>query len=59
MSAYPRVLALSVKSRRFEKKLLGRPPLLHVCGSTILFDPRTVLDDEMLLSHLKSLLSET
>jgi L-seryl-tRNA(Ser) seleniumtransferase len=45
----------------FIKNLRGsRPPIIaRVENDTILFDPRTVLDDEMLLSHLKSLLSET
>lgn len=54
-------LALNVKSPdKFLKKLRERrPPVIaRVENDTILFDPRTVLDDEILLSNLKSLLSE-
>jgi L-seryl-tRNA(Ser) seleniumtransferase len=59
MSTY--VLALHVKSPdRFLKKLrLGHPPVIaRVENDTILFDPRTVLDDEKLLSRVQSLLLE-
>lgn len=59
MSTY--VLALKVKSPvKFLKKLRdGRPPIIaRVENDTILFDPRTVLDDEAFLARLKSLLSE-
>lgn len=55
------VLALSVKSAdKFMKKLRESHPsiIARVENDTILFDPRTVLDDEMLISNLKSLLSE-
>jgi L-seryl-tRNA(Ser) seleniumtransferase len=55
------VLALHVKSPdKFLKKLRERrPPVIaRVENDTILFDPRTVLNDEILLSNLKSLLSE-
>jgi L-seryl-tRNA(Ser) seleniumtransferase len=55
------VLALHVKSPdKFSKKLReANPPIIaRVENDTILFDPRTVLDDEGLLSTLKSLLSE-
>ncbi len=55
------VLALNVKSPdKFMKKLRERhPPIIaRVENDTILFDPRTVLDDEMLISNLKALLSE-
>jgi len=55
------VLALSVKSPdRFLKKLReASPPIIaRVENDTILFDPRTVLQDGLLLSTLKSLLSE-
>ena len=55
------VLALHVKSPdKFMKKLRGsHPPIIaRVENDTILFDPRTVLDDEMLISNLKALLSE-
>ncbi len=55
------VLALNVKSPdKFSKKLReANPPVIaRVENDTILFDPRTVLDDEGLLSTLKSLLSE-
>jgi hypothetical protein len=45
---------------KFSKKLrAAHPPVIaRVENDTILFDPRTVLDDERLLSVLKSLLSE-
>jgi len=55
------VLALTIKSpNRFLKKLRDcRPPIIaRVENDTILFDPRTVLDDESLLLNLKVLLSE-
>lgn len=55
------VLALSKKSPdKFMKKLReSNPPIIaRVEDDTILFDPRTVLDDETLLRTLKSLLSE-
>jgi L-seryl-tRNA(Ser) seleniumtransferase len=55
------VLALKVKSPdRFLKRLRGgRPPIIaRVEDDTILFDPRTVLDDETLVSKLKTMLSE-
>ncbi len=55
------VLALTVKSPdKFLKKLRGtNPPVIaRVENDTILFDPRTVLQDGLLLSTLKSLLSE-
>jgi L-seryl-tRNA(Ser) seleniumtransferase len=55
------VLALSVKSPdKFLKRLReGNPPVIaRVENDTILFDPRTVFDDGLLLSTLKSLLSE-
>jgi L-seryl-tRNA(Ser) seleniumtransferase len=54
-------LALKIKSPdRFLKKLREcHPPIIaRVENDTILFDPRTVLDDELLLSNLKALLSE-
>ena len=56
------VLALSVKSPdKFLKKLrASHPPIIaRIENDTILFDPRTVLDDETLLSNLKSLFSES
>ncbi|HSL45299.1 MAG TPA: L-seryl-tRNA(Sec) selenium transferase [Anaerolineales bacterium] len=55
------VLALNVRSpATFLKKLReGYPPVIaRVENDTILFDPRTVLDDEGLLAKLKSLLAE-
>ena len=55
------VLALKIKSPdKFLKKLReGQPPIIaRVENDTILFDPRTVLNDEVLLSNLKLLLSE-
>jgi L-seryl-tRNA(Ser) seleniumtransferase len=55
------VLALNVKSPdKFLKRLRERrPPIIaRVENDTILFDPRTVLNDEILLSNLKSLLLE-
>jgi L-seryl-tRNA(Ser) seleniumtransferase len=55
------VLALHVKSPdKFMKKLReSRPAIIaRVEDDTILFDPRTVLDDEVLLSNLKSVLLE-
>jgi L-seryl-tRNA(Ser) seleniumtransferase len=55
------VLGLRVKSPdRFLKKLrASRPPIIaRVEDDTILFDPRTVLDDATLLATLKSLLTE-
>ncbi len=55
------VLALRVKSPdKFLKKLReANPPVIaRVENDTILFDPRTVLQDGLLLSTLKSLLSE-
>src|SRR6266498_4326909 len=54
-------LALKVKSPdKFLKKLREvRPPIIaRVENDTILFDPRTVFEDELLLASLKSLLSE-
>jgi L-seryl-tRNA(Ser) seleniumtransferase len=59
MSTY--ALALRVASPdRFLKKLRScHPPIIaRVENDTILFDPRTVLDDEILITNLKSLLSE-
>ena len=56
------VLALHVQSpEKFLKRLREcRPPIIaRVENDTILFDPRTVLDDATLLSNLKPLLSET
>ncbi len=55
------VLALNVKSAdKFLKKLRGaNPPIIaRTENDKILFDPRTVLHDEVLLSTLKSLFSE-
>jgi len=55
------VLALNIKSpNQFLKKLRDcHPPIIaRVENDTILFDPRTVLDDENLLLNLKVLLSE-
>jgi L-seryl-tRNA(Ser) seleniumtransferase len=55
------VLALKVKSPdKFSKKLrqIHPPVIARVENDTILFDPRTVLDDERLVNSLKSLLSE-
>jgi L-seryl-tRNA(Ser) seleniumtransferase len=55
------VLALDVRSPdRFLKRLRdSNPPVIaRVENDTILFDPRTVLDDEMLVTVLKPLLSE-
>ena len=55
------VLALKVKSPvNFLKRLReGHPPVIaRVEDDTILFDPRTVLNDELLLAALKSLLAE-
>jgi L-seryl-tRNA(Ser) seleniumtransferase len=55
------VLALRVKSAAaFLKQLRGcLPPVIaRIENDTILFDPRTVLDDEKLLANLKSLLLE-
>jgi L-seryl-tRNA(Ser) seleniumtransferase len=55
------VLALPIKSPdKFLKKLRSASPpvIARVENDTILFDPRTVLQDELLLSTLKSLLSE-
>ena len=55
------VLALNVKSPdAFLKKLReANPPIIaRVENDAVLFDPRTVLNDEALLSVLKSLLSE-
>ncbi|HUE97632.1 MAG TPA: L-seryl-tRNA(Sec) selenium transferase [Anaerolineales bacterium] len=55
------VLALDIRSPdKFLKKLRGsHPPIIaRVENDTILFDPRTVLDDEILVTNLKSLLSE-
>jgi L-seryl-tRNA(Ser) seleniumtransferase len=55
------VLALNVKSPdKLMKRLReSRPPIIaRVENDTILFDPRTVLDNEMFISNLKSLLSE-
>ena len=54
-------LALNVKSPdKFMKKLReSHPPIIaRIENDTILFDPRTVLDDEMLTSNLRPLLSE-
>jgi L-seryl-tRNA(Ser) seleniumtransferase len=58
---YTYVLALNIKSPdKFMKKLReSHPPIIaRVENDTILFDPRTVLDDQMLVSNLKALLSE-
>jgi len=55
------VLALKGKSAdRFLRKLReSQPPIIaRVENDTILFDPRTVLDDEMLIAILKSIFSE-
>lgn len=55
------VLAFKVKSPdKFLKKLRGsNPPIIaRVENDTILFDPRTVFDDTMVVSTLKSLLLE-
>jgi L-seryl-tRNA(Ser) seleniumtransferase len=55
------VLALKVRSpEKFLKRLRqARPPVIaRVENDTILFDPRTVLDDDTLVTTLKSLLSE-
>ena len=55
------VLALTVKSTdKFLKKLReANPPIIaRVENDTILFDPRTVLQDKLLLSTIKSLLTE-
>lgn len=55
------VLALNVKSPdKFLKNLRkGNPPIIaRVENDKILFDPRTVLQDEMLVSSLKSLFTE-
>ncbi len=55
------VLALRVKSAdKFLKKLReAHPPIIaRVENDTILFDPRTVLEDDKLIASLKSLLSE-
>ena len=55
------VLSLTVKSPdKFLKKLReGKPPIIaRVENDKILFDPRTVLQDEMLVSSLKSLFTE-
>jgi L-seryl-tRNA(Ser) seleniumtransferase len=55
------VLALHVKSPdKFLKKLRqANPPIIaRVENDTILFDPRTVLQDELLISTLKSLFPE-
>ena len=54
-------LALYVKSPDKFLRMLreGLPPIIaRVENDTILFDPRTVLDDDVLLANLKSLLSE-
>ena len=56
------VLALTVRSpEKFLKRLREcRPPIIaRIENDTILFDPRTVLNDEILLSNLKSLVPET
>ncbi|HEX5837798.1 MAG TPA: hypothetical protein VFY26_08190, partial [Anaerolineales bacterium] len=55
------VLALNVSSTdKFLKRLReADPPIVaRVENDTILFDPRTVLDDEALVTVLQSLLSE-
>ncbi len=55
------VLALNVKSPdKFLKKLReGNPPIIaRIENDKILFDPRTVLQDEILISKLKSLFTE-
>ncbi len=55
------VLALKVKSAdKFLKKLREvHPPIIaRVENDTILFDPRTVFEDDKLIASLKSLLSE-
>ena len=55
------VLALQTKSPdKFLKRLREHhpPAIARVENDTILFDPRTVLNDEILLATLKSLLSE-
>ena len=54
-------LALKIKSPdSFLKKLRHcHPPIIaRIEDDTILFDPRTVLDDDLLLSNLKALLAE-
>jgi L-seryl-tRNA(Ser) seleniumtransferase len=56
-----RVFALRISSPdQFMKRLRDcRPPIIaRVENDTILFDPRTVLDDETLIAALQSLLSE-
>lgn len=55
------VLSLNVKSPdKFLKKLReGNPPIIaRVENAKLLFDPRTVLQDDILISNLKSLLTE-
>jgi L-seryl-tRNA(Ser) seleniumtransferase len=55
------VLGLTVKSPdKFMKKLrAANPPIIaRTENDKILFDPRTVLQDELLLSTIKSLRSE-
>ncbi|HEX9386268.1 MAG TPA: L-seryl-tRNA(Sec) selenium transferase, partial [Anaerolineales bacterium] len=55
------VLALTIKSpdKILKKLRKSHPPIIaRVENDTILFDPRTVLNDELLLSNLKILLSE-
>jgi L-seryl-tRNA(Ser) seleniumtransferase len=55
------VLALTIKSPdKFLKKLReARPPIIaRVENDKILFDPRTVFEDDLLIAELKSLLSE-
>jgi L-seryl-tRNA(Ser) seleniumtransferase len=55
------VLALDVKSPdKFLKRLRqASPPIIaRTENDKILFDPRTVFDDELFLTSLKSLLSE-
>jgi hypothetical protein len=54
------VLALNVKSAdKFLKRLReGHPPVIARTESDkILFDPRTVLDDDLFLQKLKKVLS--
>ncbi|MEO5888050.1 MAG: L-seryl-tRNA(Sec) selenium transferase [Anaerolineales bacterium] len=55
------VLSLNIKSPdKFLKKLrVGNPPIIaRVENDKILFDPRTVLDDDSLLSTLKKVLDD-
>ena len=56
------VFALTIRSpEKFTRKLRERRPpvIVRIENDTILFDPRTVFDDQTLLLHLKTLLSES